>query len=124
MSLSLSSSRTSPPISNVFESAVETIYRNDIYDEMNPDLPESPKFQVQVSTQENPIMLRELQSNLVGKLVCVPGIVTQTQKTQIRATTAVFECVNCGHRKRQKVPFGFHGCQAPGICDRARESGP
>lgn len=28
----------------VFESAVETIYRNDIYDEMNPDLPESPKF--------------------------------------------------------------------------------
>ena len=30
----------------VFESAVETIYRTDYYDEMNPDMEVSPKFQV------------------------------------------------------------------------------
>ena len=108
----------------VFETAVETIYRNDIYDEMNPDLPVSPRFQVQVYTDENPIMLRDLQSNLVGKIVCVPGIITQTQKTQIRGRFVVWECVNCGHRKKATVPFGFYGCQAPGICDRSRESGP
>ena len=88
---------------NVFETAVETIYRNDIYDEMNPDLPEAPKFQVQISTNENPLMLRDLQSGLVGKLVCVPAIITQTQKTDIRARKAVWQCKNCGHLKKQQV---------------------
>lgn len=69
-------------------------------------------------------MLRELQSNLVGKLVCVPGIITSTSKTQIRARKAVWKCQNCGHLKRVEVPFGLYGCSAPGICDNARISGP
>jgi DNA replication licensing factor MCM5 len=30
----------------VFESAVETIYKHDYYDESNPEMEPSPKFQV------------------------------------------------------------------------------
>lgn len=46
----------------VFEAAIETIYRNDIYDISNPDLEEAPRFQVQFSSDENPVTLRELTS--------------------------------------------------------------
>lgn len=46
--------------SKVFERAVETIYKTDFYDEMNPDMEESPRFQVQVYSTENPKLLREL----------------------------------------------------------------
>ena len=74
----------------VFESAVETIYRTDYYDEMNPDMEVSPKFQVQIHSDENPKMLRDLQSDLIGKLVCLPGIIVSTSKSTIRARKAVF----------------------------------
>ena len=76
----------------VFEKAVAAIYKTDYMDELSPDLYEVPKFQVQVSSDENPIMLRDLQSNLVGKIICIPGIITSTSKTNIRARTAVWKC--------------------------------
>lgn len=44
----------------VFESAVEIIYKTDYYDEMNPDMEVSPRFQVQIYSDENPKMLRDL----------------------------------------------------------------
>lgn len=44
----------------VFERAVEAIYRTDYMDELSPELYEAPKFQVQVSSDENPLMLRDL----------------------------------------------------------------
>jgi DNA replication licensing factor MCM5 len=102
----------------VFESAVETIYRTDYYDEMNPDMDESPRFQVQVYSGEEPKMLRELQSDSIGKLICVPGIVVSASKSNIRARRAVFNCRNCGHEKIIEVPFGLTRIIAPAICDR------
>jgi DNA replication licensing factor MCM5 len=81
----------------VFETAVETIYRTDFYDETNPDLDPSPKFQVQVQSSEYPKKLRDLQSDCVGKIICVRGIITSTSKTNIRARKAVYVCFKCGH---------------------------
>lgn len=81
----------------VFETAVETIYKTDLYDETNPDLEPSPKFQVQVQSNEYPKKLRELQSDCVGKIICVRGIITSTSKTNIRARKAVYVCQKCGH---------------------------
>ena len=83
----------------VFEKAVAAIYKTDYMDELSPELYEAPKFQVQVSSDENPLMLRDLQSNLVGKIICIPGIITSTSKTTIRARTCVWKCKNCGHEK-------------------------
>lgn len=100
----------------VFETAVATIYKNDYYDEMNPNMDPLAKFQVQVKSEENPMMLREMQSNLVGKLVCVPGIITATRKTNIRAKKAVFRCSNCGCLEVVDVGYGLRKITAPAIC--------
>jgi DNA replicative helicase MCM subunit Mcm2 (Cdc46/Mcm family) len=107
----------------VFESAVETIYRTDYYDEMNPDMEVSPRFQVQVHSDENPKMLRDLQSDLIGKLICIPGIIVSTSKSSIRTRKAVYTCQNCGHEKVMEVPFGLTRVISPSICDRARAPG-
>jgi DNA replicative helicase MCM subunit Mcm2 (Cdc46/Mcm family) len=108
----------------LFESAVETIYKTDFYDEFAPDMEASPKFQVQVFTTEIPKMLRELQSDLVGKLICIRGIITSTSKTNIRARKAVYQCVNCGHEHRADIPFGLFRAVAPAICANNYNSGP
>jgi DNA replication licensing factor MCM5 len=69
------------------------------------------------------MMLRELQSNLVGKLVCVPGIITATRKTNIRAKVAVFVCSHCGHRKAMEVGYGLRKITAPALCDNKQANG-
>ena len=68
-------------------------------------------------------MLRDLQSNLVGKLVCVPGIITATRKTNIRAKQAVFVCGNCGHKKKVDVGYGLRKITAPALCDNKAANG-
>lgn len=39
----------------IFESAVKIVYRNEIFEQQNPDMEESPKFQVQVNSDEVPV---------------------------------------------------------------------
>ena len=107
----------------VFETAVEVIYRNDIHDISNPDMEESPRFQVQVHTDENPVMLRELQSNLVGRLVVVPGIITSTSKSKIHARKAVFVCRKCGFQHVQEVKYGLSRVTEPGLCRNPGQDG-
>ena len=93
--------------SKSFERAVEIVYQNVIYDE-SEEMEKTARFQVQVHSDENPKMLRELQSDSIGKLVCIPGIITSTSRTNIRARKAVFKCNKCGHEKTIEVPFGLY----------------
>lgn len=44
----------------VFETAVETIYFNDYYDAEDEELDPNAKFQIQVHSDENPVMIRDL----------------------------------------------------------------
>jgi DNA replicative helicase MCM subunit Mcm2 (Cdc46/Mcm family) len=69
-------------------------------------------------------MLRELQSDCVGKLICIRGIITSTSKTNIRARKAVYQCMNCGHEFPQEIPFGMYRAMAPAICARSMVPGP
>ena len=69
-------------------------------------------------------MLRDLQSNLIGQLVVVPGIITAATKTHIKANTVVVRCTNCGHEKEIKANGGFGGLAIPRICDNQRNPGP
>ena len=69
-------------------------------------------------------MLRDLQSNLIGKIVVVPGIITSTSKTSVRARKGVFKCSNCGHNKPIDIPLGLTRAIAPAICDNQKASGP
>ena len=68
-------------------------------------------------------MIRDLQSSLVGKLICIPGIITSTSKTAIRARKAVYTCTNCGHEKVQEVAFGLSRAIPPAICDNQKSAG-
>lgn len=68
-------------------------------------------------------MLRDLQSNLMGQLVVVPGIITAASKTMIKANTIVLRCSNCQHEKRLDMKKGFAGTQLPRQCDQAKNPG-
>jgi DNA replication licensing factor MCM5 len=68
-------------------------------------------------------MLRDLQSNLMGNLVVVPGIVTAASKTAIKATTEILRCTNCGHEKKISIKLGYGGARHPRVCEAVGESG-
>ena len=73
---------------------------------------------MQIHSEENPRMLRELQSNVINQLVVVPGIIISMGKAQIKATQVIVRCSNCEHEKRLKVGLGFQQIQIPRSCDR------
>jgi len=68
-------------------------------------------------------MLRDLQSNLIGKIIVIPGIITSTSKTSVRARTAVYKCQNCGNEKKVEIPLGLTRAIAPALCDNAKNPG-
>ena len=69
-------------------------------------------------------MLRDLQSNLIGQLIVVPGIITAATKTHIKANKVVVRCTNCGHEKELKANGGFGGYSVPRVCDNQKNPGP
>lgn len=84
---------------------------------------EVPLFQVQIHSDENPRMLRDLQSNVIGQMIVVPGIITNASRTAIRASKVIVQCRNCGHQKMLQVGAGFGGISIPRICDNQRNPG-
>ena len=83
----------------------------------------APFFQIHIHSDENPRMIRDLQSNLVGQLVVIPGIITNASRTLIRASNVVVRCGNCGHEKEIKVGLGYGGVSVPRACDNAGNPG-
>lgn len=68
-------------------------------------------------------MIRNLTSENINKMIVVPGIITSTGKTSVRARRAFFTCTNCGHEKEVEVPLGISVVRAPGICDMQKAPG-
>jgi DNA replicative helicase MCM subunit Mcm2 (Cdc46/Mcm family) len=58
------------------------------------DLMSPPVFEVQIRSLENPRMLRNLDSDLIGQMVVVPGIITSASKSQIKASKLSIRCRN------------------------------
>lgn len=87
------------------------------------DYDSPPAFQVQIHSDEHPRMLRDLQSNLIGQLIVVPGIITNASRTAIRASKVIVQCRNCGHQKPLSVNAGFGGISIPRTCDNQRNPG-
>ena len=69
-------------------------------------------------------MLRDLQSHLIGKLIVIPGIVTNASRSQIKATTITVKCKNCDHEKVIQTGGGFGHIAIPRICDNQKNPGP
>lgn len=80
-----------------------------------------PLFEVQIRSMEDPRMLRKLDSELVGQMVVVPGIITSASKSQIKGSTLSIRCRNCGDSKKIIVKSGLAGAYTPRTCDRGQQ---
>ena len=91
--------RTQPEtIIPVLESATKKVYQNNYHETISGNASDPvPDWQVQIYSQENPRILRDLTSNMVGKMVVVPGIITSASRTSIKATEITWRCSACEH---------------------------
>jgi len=87
-------------------------------------LSDLPDFQLCLNTKEFPISLRELTAEKCNKIVIIPGIIVSAGKTNVKTTTLLVRCSNCGHEKRINCPPGFAGVGVPRTCDNAKNPGP
>ena len=83
-----------------------------------------PDFQFLLKSESQAKSLRELNSNLIGQMVVVQGIVVSASKPSIKASTLAVQCRNCGNVKLIPVRSGFGGVTLPRICDNAKNQGP
>ena len=79
-----------------------------------------PHFQISLKSNEHPRMLRSLDSDLVGKLVVVPGIIVASSKPVIKAKVIVAQCKACQNKISLKVGAGFGGVNLPRVCSAPR----
>ncbi|CAG9335014.1 unnamed protein product [Blepharisma stoltei] len=77
---------------------------------------EPPTFQVMFISNQRPKMLRDLSSDLMGKLVVIPGIVVAATKPIVKATKVKAQCSKCGDAKEFEVPAGFSKFSLPRVC--------
>lgn len=104
----------------VLESATKKVYQNNYHETISGDANDPvPNWQVQIYSDENPRILRDLTSKMVGKLICVPGIITSASRTSIKATKITWKCSACDHTYSQDLKFGFGGAQARRQCANA-----
>lgn len=80
-----------------------------------------PVFEVQIRSLENPRMLRNLDSELVGQMIVVPGIITSSSKSQIKASKLSIRCRHCGDTKVIVVKSGLAGANTPSRCEREQQ---
>ena len=80
-----------------------------------------PLFEVQIRSLENPRMLRGLDSDMVGQMVVVPGIITSASKSQIKASKMTIRCRNCGNTKIIVIKNGLAGAMMHRKCDMAAQ---
>mmetsp|Transcript_34425 Transcript_34425/g.87418 ORF Transcript_34425/g.87418 Transcript_34425/m.87418 type:complete len:748 (+) Transcript_34425:56-2299(+) len=64
-----------------------------------------------------PMMIRDLTSSEVEKLVVVQGIVISVKKAKHKARKVVMKCSNCENMKEITVPDGYSAAHIPSGCD-------
>ena len=108
-------------ITPVLESATKKVYQNNYHATIaDSESDPVPEWQVQIFSDENTKNLRDLTSQVVGKMVVVPGIITSASRTSIKATEITWRCSSCEHTYKQSIKFGFGGAQAKRQCENAQ----
>mmetsp|Transcript_98849 Transcript_98849/g.258236 ORF Transcript_98849/g.258236 Transcript_98849/m.258236 type:complete len:750 (-) Transcript_98849:324-2573(-) len=64
-----------------------------------------------------PVMIRDLTSTEVEKLVVVQGIVISVKKAKHKARKVTLRCANCENMKEIMVPDGYCAAHIPSACD-------
>lgn len=97
----------------------------EVYCQLTPyDQKDLKTFQVQIISEQQPVPMRHLKSDLLGRLVTVQGIITSASKVQVKAKTLVIRCRNCGDTKRLDIGKGFASFLIPRMCAKAANPGP
>ena len=76
-----------------------------------------PDFQFILISNSDARNLRELNSNDVGKLISISGIIVSTSSPSIKSSLMMLNCKSCGHIKSIQVKPGFSGITIPRQCE-------
>lgn len=71
-----------------------------------------------------PMMIRELTSDQVEKLVVIQGIIIQARVARHKARNLVLRCSNCENLKEIRIGSGWVGAHIPSSCDGNMQRGP
>jgi len=116
---------------NECEQGLKELYTELVHDAMPID--KAPSFQLMLTCDTNlegtfgtfkPIMLRELVSNEISKLVVVQGIIVKSERPRHKASKVVMKCSNCENIKEIIIPKGFSAAPVPAGCDGNALRGP
>lgn len=72
---------------------------------------------VVVTSDEDALTIRKVDSSLMGQLVCVTGVVTACSRATTKARVVTVQCHNCFHNKRITVNTGLGGLVVPRTCE-------
>lgn len=75
-----------------------------------------PDIQLQIVSNEEPTLIRDLKSNVMEKLVTVPGIVIQSSKPQKKASKLKILCRQCKGTRNINIPIWRQGTILPRVC--------
>jgi DNA replication licensing factor MCM5 len=70
-----------------------------------------------------PMMIRDLNSSQVEKLVVVQGIVTSVKRARHKARKVILKCSSCENMKELRLNAGFCAAHIPSSCDGANRVG-
>lgn len=79
-----------------------------------------PCFQVALVSAQNPRLIRELSSDLVGQLIAIQGIVVAASKPSTKATSISAQCKGCNSVIIKEIEAGFSGMELPRQCSAPR----
>jgi len=78
-------------------------------------LPERPEIQI-VGLGEREVNVRDLRSDLIGKMISLRGIIRSASDVRPEVTTATFRCLGCAYLER--VQQGMTQLRYPQACPR------
>ena len=73
--------------------------------------------QVMLKSKQQPLLIRDLHSEHIGKLVVVPGIIISASKTNSKPTQLIIACRFCGKKKSIPASAGYQTTPLPIQCD-------
>ncbi|KAK6590523.1 DNA replication licensing factor MCM5 like AAA+ ATpase [Cryptosporidium xiaoi] len=76
-----------------------------------------PDIQLQIISNLEPTLIRDLKSNLMEKLVTVPGIVIQASKPNKKASKLRIICRQCKGIRTLNIPSWRQGILLPRVCN-------
>ncbi|KAG1223550.1 hypothetical protein G6F35_004592 [Rhizopus arrhizus] len=108
----------------LFENAVKESAKRILYaNPNNVNNIDVPDCQVMLKSNENVVHIRDLNSEYMGKLVRIPGIVIGASTLSSRATQVTAMCRSCMTTKVIPIKGGFSAISLPRNCDSTSADG-